>query len=128
MPKGTFSPSTKVITLIAGYALGAVLADQVLVKVVMPCDGRIGGVQADADTAGAGAGSTVLDVTVAGTSIYASTALKPTLLGTSTGNFDSGRPDNRALKVGDEIVLKVSGVPAGSGHGQLAFTVAIERP
>ncbi len=88
---------------------------------------RIGGIQADARTAGSGAGSTVLDVLVNGTSIWTTTSLRPTLASASTGAFTLSKPYAQTLHQGDRIDIRVITVPATFGHALVRCSVTLER-
>lgn len=95
--------------------------------VVFPV-GNIIACLASAGTAGTGAGDTVLDILLNGTSIFTTAANRPTLLATSTGAFANTLPDTKRVVAGDRIsliCLSVSG--AGTGHAKVAFTVVIEQ-
>ncbi len=136
---GTYSAKVNVLDIVAGSSVGgggpftwgqlagaAVVGGQILASVCLPFYCRIGGVQATAAVAGTGAGSTVLDLQINGTSIYVTTANRPTLLATSVGGFALMAPDVRTLKQNDILTLLVYSVST-TGHGKITFSVALER-
>jgi|SRR5881396_151728 len=111
---------------LVGYSNAATTAAQKLVEaiVLFPC--RIGAVKAYAVTAGVGAGNEVLDILINGTTAYTTAANKPTLLGTSTGEFANTNPDIRSLLPGDRIELIVASIPATTGQARVMMSVALE--
>lgn len=115
---GTRVQGNSVIDSLQGYNLTAVTAAQVLWKCVPPFFGRIKGVKAFADTAGTGAGNTVLDITRNGTSIWTTAANRPTLAATSTGEFANSDPDLGNFRPGDQLALIVSAIST-TGHASL---------
>jgi hypothetical protein len=125
---GTRSQTKNVVDTIQGYSgATAVIAAQILFEAVSTLFGRISGIKFFAVTAGTGAGNTVCDVLLNGTSIWSVAANKPTLLATSTGEFANSVPDpnSRGVRPGDRITLQVSSVST-TGHARLMGTVAIE--
>src|SRR5947209_3390030 len=105
---GTYSDPLYVIDTVCGDSesvgiAGAVIANQYLRLYLSPFDCFIGGIQADARTAGSGAGNTVIDVLVNGVSIWTTAANRPTLAAASTGAFTISRPYNVTIKRGDRI-------------------------
>jgi hypothetical protein len=125
---GTRSQAKNVIDLAQGYSSAAVTLNQILTEYVSVCFARISGIKFLAVTAGVGAGNTVGDVLVNGTSIWANVANKPTLLGTATGEFANavGDPNSRGVRPGDRITLQIITVPATTGHARLMASVAFE--
>jgi hypothetical protein len=129
---GTYSDPLNVIALLCGYSPysplwpSATTAGQYLTELQMPFAARLGGIQATAQLAGSGAGSTVLDVLINGTSIWTTTASRPTLLALSTGSFAVVSPGARTLKRGDRLSLLVAAIST-TGHARVALTVAIEQ-
>lgn len=108
-------------------ATGATTASQVLAEMVFPWDaGRIGGIDANAVTAGTGAGNTVLDVLINGTSIWSNTADRPTLAATSTGRFTMAAANSRGLRYGDRVTITVASVST-TGHARVAASVGLEK-
>ena len=107
-------------------ATGAVTAGQVLTEWSSCVYGRIGGFSAQAQTAGSGAGNTVLDVQITGTSIYTVTASRPTLASASTGQFTNAKANIRAIRPGDRVTVLVLSIPATTGHARVSGTVAVE--
>jgi hypothetical protein len=125
---GTRAQAKNVVDNVTGYSSAAVTANQVLNEYVSTVYGRITGVKYLAVTAGSGAGNTVGDVQVNGTSIWATAANRPTLLGTATGEFanavgDAGRV---GVKPGDRVTLQITAIPATTGHARLMATASIE--
>lgn len=110
-----------------GYSNAAVTANQILNEVVVPVRCEIGALTATAVTAGTGAGSTVLDVLLNGTSIWATAANKPTLAAASTGEFASTKPDagTNACRPGDRLTLQVSSIPATTGHARVMIALCL---
>ena len=89
---------------------------------------RITGVKFLAVTAGVGAGNTVADILLNGTTIYSIAANKPTLLGTATGEFSNPLPDpnSRNLRPGDRLTLQINSIPATTGHARVTSNVTFE--
>jgi hypothetical protein len=125
---GTRAQAKNIIDTIAGYSNAAVTANQVLQEWVAIAFGRLTGIKFYAVTAGSGAGNTVADVLINGTSVWAAAGSKPTLLGTATGEFANAVPDpnNRSVRPGDRITLQVNSIPATTGHARVMATVALE--
>lgn len=124
---GTTSTTERVLATLNGYGLAAVTGTQYLTEWVAPFTCRLGGVRAYATTAGTGAGNTVLDVLVNGTSVWTTAGNRPTLAATSTGEFANTSPDGRAIQKGDRVALQVASI-SSTGHARLALSVALERP
>ncbi len=130
---GTYSDPQSVIAVISGNSesvgmAGSVIANQYLTLWgPSPFDCRIGGIQADARTAGVGAGSTVLDVLLNGTSIWTTAGNRPTLATASTGSFTLSLPYATVVKRGDRIAIQVVTIPATTGHALVCCTVTLER-
>lgn len=130
---GTYSDPNYIIGVVSGNSesvgiAGAVIANQYLTLWgPSPFDCMIGGIQADARTAGSGAGNTVLDVLVNGTSIWTSSGNRPTLAAASTGPFTLSRPYATPIHRGDRIAIQVVTVPATSGHALVCCSVTLER-
>jgi hypothetical protein len=125
---GTRAQSKNVIDTIAGYSNAAVTAGQILQEWVAIAFGRMTGIKFFAVTAGVGAGNTVGDVLINGTSVWANAANKPTLATASTGEFNNAIADanNRAVRPGDRITLQINSIPATTGHARVMGTVAVE--
>ena len=125
---GTRAQAKNVIDNVTGYSSAAVTAGQVLWEYVSTVFGRLSGIKFLAVTAGSGAGNTVGDVLINGTSVWAAAGNKPTLLGTSTGEFANAVPDpnTRSIRPGDRITVQVNTIPATTGHARLMATVSIE--
>ena len=128
MASGSFSLPVRVIGLISGYNNSAVTDELYLIELPLPCECRLGGVQVGAATAGSGTGSTIVDVFINGTSVWANSSNRPTLAAADTGEFTSTRVTNRALKIGDILVVQVKEIPTVTGHARLRWCIAIERP
>lgn len=128
MASGSFSLPIRVIGLITGYNNAAVTDELYLLETQLPCECRLGGIQVGAATAGSGTGSTIIDVFINGTSVWANSSNRPTLAAASTGAFTSTRVTNRALRVGDVLVVQVKEIPTSTGHARLRWCIAIERP
>lgn len=124
---GTRSDPHRVLALLSAYSSAAVTAGLNVEEFVVPFPCRLGGIQATAVTAGTGAGNTVLDILNGGTSVYVTTANRPTLAATSTGAFACSAPEKRAVQVGDRLTLQAASI-SSTGHARLAFTVALEAP
>lgn len=128
MTAGSFSDAGWHELDIDGYSNAAVTAGQFFVEKVVTSVGRIGGIQANAATAGTGVGNTVLDVLLNGTSIWTVSGDRPTLAAASTGAFASKPPATRlAIKPGDILALKVASIST-TGHARLSLSVALEKP
>jgi len=125
---GTRAQSKNIIDTVAGYSSAAVTAAQILNEYVVVAFGRITGIKFLAVTAGSGAGNTVGDVLVNGTSIWATAGNKPTLLGTSTGEFANtvGDPNKVSVRPGDRVTLQIASIPASTGHARVMASVAVE--
>jgi len=125
---GTRAQARNVVDNVCGYSSAAVTAGQVLSEYVSTVFGRITGVKFLAVTAGSGAGNTVGDVLKNGTSIWATAGNRPTLLGTSTGEFNNavGDAGSVAIRPGDRITLQVNSIPASTGHARVMATASIE--
>jgi len=124
---GTRSGGGSIIDTVQFFsgAAGAMTAAQVLAETTVAHYGRIGGIIANAVTAGTGGGNTVLDVLLNGTSIFTVTASRPTLLATSTGNFTSKVPNTRGVKPGDRITVICLSVST-TGHARVSGEVCLE--
>lgn len=106
-------------------ASGPVTAGQILWEYASPINGRIIGLVCNSTIAGVGAGNTVLDVLKNGTSVFTTTANRPTLLGTGTGEFANTLPDDCSIRKGDTLQLKVLTIPATTGAQRVMMTLAI---
>ncbi len=126
MSAGTYSDPLAVIGNLHAYNAAAVTAALPLLAWTAPFQCRIGGIQANGATAGTGGGSTVLDITINGTSVWVTTANRPTLLAVSTGNFALLAPDSRTIKRGDQVVMLVLTIST-TGHALLNFSLTLER-
>lgn len=111
--------------MLFGYATYAVAANLYLGEWPIPQACVLGGVKVYAGAAGSGAGSTVVDILLNGTSVYKSTADRPTLAALSTGEFANKLPARRAISVGDIIAIKVISI-SSTGHARLGVGVALE--
>ncbi len=91
-----------------------------------PCD--LSTIRINSGGAGVGAGNSTIDIMVNGSSIYATNA-KPTIPTASTGDWTVLPPDagKGALKAGDIIEWRVTGIPATSGHTRTALTIETNR-
>ena len=125
---GTRAQAKNIIELVSGYSNAAVTANQYLWEFVSVSYGRLTGIKTYATTAGSGAGNTVVDVFVNGTSIWGNVANKPTLAAASTGEFANtiGDPGKVGIRPGDRIAIQVITIPATTGHARLTATVALE--
>jgi hypothetical protein len=125
---GTRAQSKNIVDNVCGYSNAAATAGQVLQEMVTTCFGRLSGIKFLAVTAGSGAGNTVGDVLINGTSVWATAGNKPTLAAASTGEFANAVPDpnTRSVRPGDRITLQVNTIPATTGHARLMATVSIE--
>lgn len=125
-----------------GAAVALTGAGQLLTQHLVLFRCEIAQIMAYAGTAGTGGASTVLDVLVSHvnlttgvydtpTSIWATTANKPTMLALNTGLFSTAKPDylsgtsySLALKPGDLIQL-VCPTISSTGHALVNFSVAL---
>lgn len=125
---GTRAQSSNVCDTVQGYSLAAVTLNQILFEYVSVLFGRITGVKFLAVTAGVGAGNTVGDVLLNGTSIWSNVANKPTLLGTATGEFANAIPDAafRGVRPGDRLTIQIITIPATTGHARVTANIALE--
>jgi|SRR5262252_9195431 len=125
---GTRSQPGNICDTAQGYSQAAVTAAQILFEYVAPCFERITGVKFLAVTAGVGAGNTVGDVLLNGTTVYSIAANKPTLASASTGEFANPLPDpnSRNLRPGDRLTIQINSIPATTGHARVMATVAFE--
>lgn len=122
---GTRTNANPVRSILHGYSSAAVTANAIMTEYVMPFNGRIRAIQAYAGTAGTGGANTVLDVLLNGTSIFTTTANRPTLLATSTGLFANLQPDTQAVQVGDLVTLKTLSIST-TGQARVSLDVAVE--
>src|SRR5215472_17667945 len=125
---GTRAQGKSVSDVLYSGSAAAVTAGLSLVAVpyVATFNGRVGAVKVYASTAGSGAGNTVCDVTINGTSIWSQAAARPTLLGTSTGEFNNAIGDRGSFRAGDRINLTVVSIPATTGHANLSMSAALQ--
>lgn len=125
---GTRAQSKNIIDCVQAYNSAAVTAGLVLFEYVAIAFGRLAGIKFYAVTAGSGAGNTVADVLVNGTSVWSAAGNKPTLLGTSTGEFANTVPDpgSRGIRPGDRITVQINSIPASTGHARVMASVGIE--
>src|SRR5919202_7114539 len=111
---------------VRGHSSSAGTTNQVLEEMVVPFRCEIGAITALAVTAGSGAGNTVLDVLVNGTTIFVTTTNRPTLAAASTGEFTTSPPDGtRALRPGDRVTLQVASIPATNGHARVMASIVL---
>jgi|SRR6266542_253750 len=131
LAQGTFSEPQWVITTINGATTDittAIVANQYLKLWVAPFNCRIGGIQVNARTAGTGAGNTVLDILLNGSSAWPiHPGNRPTLAATSTGAFVLSAPEVTVIKQGDKVDLRVISI-SSTGHAGVSFVVTLERP
>lgn len=125
---GTRAQPKNVVDVVQGYSFAAVTANEVLTEYVSTVFGRITGIKFLAVVAGTGAGSTVGDVLINGTSVWATAANKPTLAAASTGEFNNATPDpgRPGVRPGDRVTLQINTVPATTGHARVMASAAIE--
>ena len=122
---GTRTNTNPVRMVLHGYNAAAVTAALSLGKFLIPSRMKILNVMGKAGTAGAGAGNTVLDIKRNGTSIYTTTANRPTLAAAATtGEFANQNPNIRTLVAGDVIELLVLSV-SDTGHADVTMSVAL---
>jgi len=110
--------------VVQGYNVAAVTAALTLWEMVLPFAGRIHAVKVYAAVAGTGAGNTVADVLLNGTSIWAAAGNKPLLLATATGEFANATPTTQCFNAGDRLLLQVASIST-TGHARLSISVAI---
>ena len=89
------------------YSNGAVTAGTNKQEWVLTHGGRILAVICHAGGAGVGAGSTIIDVNLDGTTIYTTQANRPTLATASTGEFADGMPDVQTARPGQVLAYDV---------------------
>jgi len=125
---GTRAQAKNIVDCAQGYSSAAVTAGQVLFEYVAICFGRLSGIKFFAVTAGVGAGNTVGDVLLNGTTIWSVAANKPTLASASTGEFTNTIPDpgSRAIRPGDRLTIQINSIPATTGHARVMASVGIE--
>jgi hypothetical protein len=128
MPGFKAGSSYAALAMVPAFKLAAVAAADVLGEIIFPWhSGRIAGAEFYAVTAGTGAGNTVLDILLNGTSIFAAAGDKPTLLAvTAAGAFAMNPPTVRALKFGDRITVICLSV-SSTGHARVSGAVALEK-
>ncbi len=90
-----------------------------------PCE--IKGVRVDSGGAGAGAGSSTIDVLVNGVTIFTGGVGAPTIATASTGDWTVGASALVSLKAGDVISYSVTAIPATSGHTRTKLAIELER-
>lgn len=110
---------------INGYGSAAITASQYLAEWVAPFPGRISAVNVNGRTAGTGGGNTVMELLKNGTTMYTTSANRPTLAATSTGAFANTNPDVRSFVPGDVIALQCASV-SSTGHAAVSYTVLVE--
>lgn len=135
--RGRFTREFGVRFDIKGFSSAAVTAGQILTQAVLPARARIIAVVANADTAGTGAGNTVLDIlqksgaATTYTSCFTTAANRPFMLATDTGEFVCALPDpgsnTREFAQGTCIQIKVLSIST-TGHAGLMFTVTFGLP
>jgi hypothetical protein len=125
---GTRAQAKNIVDNITAYSSAAVTAGQVLNEYVLTCFARLSGIKFLAVTAGSGAGNTVGDVLINGTSVWANAANKPTLAAASTGEFANAVPDpnTRSVRPGDRVTVQVTTIPATTGHARVMATISLE--
>jgi hypothetical protein len=125
---GTRIPGKSISDAIQGGSIAAVTAAQVLTApqpaYIATFNGRVYAVKAYAGVAGTGGGNTVLDVQINGQSVWAVASAQPTLLATSTGEFNNAIGSRGSFRAGDRITLLVTSIST-TGHGQLSVAVAL---
>jgi len=124
---GTKCNAFPIREIIVGYNVAAVTASLYLNEVILPFKGRILAVKVYAVTAGTGAGNTVVDVLLNGTTIWATAANKPTLLATATGEFANTMPTTQSFNESDRLTLIVASIST-TGHARLSVSVAVGMP
>lgn len=122
---GTRTNVESVRHVVTGYSNAAVTASLYLTEDIIPFAAQITAVKVYAATAGTGAGNTVVDVLVNGTTIWPTAGNRPTLAATSTGEFASTRPDTRQVDAGDRIAIQVASIST-TGHARLSAAVVLE--
>lgn len=125
---GTRAQSKNIVQTVTGYSSAAVTAAQVLQESVVVAYGRLTGIKFLAVTAGSGAGNTVGDVLINGTSVWATAGNKPTLGTAATGEFANSvaDPNTRSVRPGDRITIQINTIPASTGHARVMASVALE--
>ena len=126
---GTRQSAMPVRGMVTAYQSATIAAGSVpatLTEFVVPFRCQVGAIVVNAQTAGAGAGNTVLDILKNGTSIFATAGNRPTLAAASTGEFQNAIPDGaRSLLPGDRLTVQVATSPATNTHGRISASVAL---
>ena len=104
----------------------AVAANDIIGRMVVPFKGRIRGVKVNAGGAAVGAGNTIIDLRINGTTVWTAGADRPTLATASTGEFTNPAPNVQAVAAGDVLTWFVVSIPATSGHTLVGAGAAIE--
>ena len=122
---GTSGNANTTRQVLTAYSSAATTA-ATLTEYVMTFKGRIKGIRADGEIAGTGGASTVLDITVNGTSIWTTGTDRPTLLAASTGAFANTDPTPTLAQVepGDLVILKVATI-SDTGHARLSLSAGV---
>jgi hypothetical protein len=107
------------------WVAAAMTATQYLGEWIAPFNGRVGAVKVNGRTAGTGGGNTVMDLLKNGTSMYTTTANRPTLAATSTGEFANTNPDTRSFIAGDVIGFQCLSI-SSTGHANVSYSVDFE--
>jgi len=115
-------PFTAIQGFLTGFATVSPASGTVLGGMIAPTPAVIRYVVA---AAAAGGATTVLDVLLNGTSIWTNPNDRPTLTGTASGRFASGRINRSAVHVGDILELVVA---TAGNKARLVATVALEDP
>jgi len=124
---GTFSDPYKVVGFVYEFVTPAVTANLYLARFISPCRLDLGGMQFWADTADVGAGNTVIDVFINGTSIWTTAGQRPTLASAATGGFTLTRPPTRSVNKSDRLDIQVVTIPATTGHANVRASIALEN-
>lgn len=128
--QGIYSNKNAVRLTISFHTTSALTDAAELTTFVMPCDGRIIGIDAWTSTAGATSGNSLIDVLVATgatsttfASLYTTAANRPTIANVTTvGSFKTAAlPDTRLLLKGDVVKIQAA-VSSGTGVGGSGIT------
>jgi hypothetical protein len=107
----------------------AAMTTGIKAKFIVPFFCRIKDVIIDMATAGSGAGDTIFDVHLNGTTIYTTQANRPQLDTADTGMAaEANEPEITALRPGDVLELECDAIPATTGHAKVAASIVVGYP
>jgi hypothetical protein len=119
--------SAKIFLLADYYSNAAITAAPNKAERTAPAPCRIVAIEARAEGAGVGAGSSTIDINKNGTTIFTTQANRPTIATASTGELTILSPDGEtSLNAGDRISIDVDAIPATTGHTRVSVSVWAE--